>query len=116
MADCVPSRDCIKDPIRKECREFCLELLLRTATPEEKRLILAYNPSTASAIFYAYNNFDINSFADLRQHLTQEQINEILAKFDRITQFQLDYFQLNRNARDAVIRAIKNLGLDMNGS
>ena len=116
MADCVPSRDCIKDPIRKECRKFCLELLLRTATPEEKRLILGYNSSTANAIFRAYNNFHINNFDDLRQHLTQEQTDEILSKFDRITQFQLNYFQMDRKDRDAVIRAIKNLGLDMNGS
>jgi len=69
--------------------------------PPEKRLIPGYTPRTANAIFAAYNNFRINSFADLRQHLNQEQTDEILSKFDRITQFQLDYFQLSRNDRDS---------------
>jgi hypothetical protein len=116
MANCVASRDCIKDPIRKECREFCLEFLLRTATTEEETLILGYSPGTANAIFSAYNNFYINSFSDLRQYLSQEQVNEILTKFDRVTQFQLDYFQLNRNERETVIRSIRDLGLDRDSS
>lgn len=114
MSDCIATRDCIKDPIKKECRKFCLERILRTATPEEKRLILGYSHTTANAIFNAYNNFLINSYDDLQRHLTQEQEREILAKFDQINQFQIDYFQLSREQRDTIIRTIRNLGLDMN--
>jgi len=113
MADCIPSKDCIKVPIGEKCRKFCIERTLRTATPEEKRLILGYSNPTANAIYTAYQRYDIDSYDDLARHLTEEQEEEINAKFALINQFQLNYFQLDRRQRQLIIDAIKKLGLDM---
>ncbi len=65
MTDCS-FRDCVIDPIKSECFDFCIELILKTATVEEKVLILGIKNSTANAIFRAYNSHPaIENFDDL---------------------------------------------------
>jgi hypothetical protein len=111
MADCHP-RHCAIDPIKAECVDFCLELILRSATVEEKILILGYRPTTAKAILRAYNNYSINDFEDLMRRLTPQQIEEVRAKFLQMSRSQRNYFRLDRRERQAVIDAIKRLRLD----
>ena len=114
MVNCIPEIHCVKAPIDEECVEFCLERILRTATPEEKRLILGYTDGTTNAVFRAYQSRSIYSFGDLVRWLSPDQVQEILGRFRSISQFQLDYFRLDRNARENIINSIRNLGLDMN--
>ncbi len=113
MSDCDYNKDCSKVPIRGKCVSFCLERILRTATIEEKQLILGLDRTLSLAIHNAYNELkDINSFEDLSTQLTQEQGQTLLTKFKQINQYQLNYFRKNRQKRDFIINKIKNLGLD----
>jgi hypothetical protein len=113
MSDCDYNKDCSKVPIRKKCVPFCLERTLRTATVEEKQLILGLDQNLSFAIYNAYNGLvDINSFEGLSAQLAPEQIETLLAKFEQINQYQLNYFRKSRSERESIIRAIKNLGLD----
>jgi len=114
MANCVPEIHCVKAPIDEECVAFCLERILRTATAEEERLILGYTDGTANAVFRAYQTRSITGFNDLARWLAPDQVQEILHRFREITQFQLDYFRLNRNDRENIINSIRNLGFDLN--
>ena len=113
MATCDYLRDCSKVPIPSKCIEYCLERLLRTATLEEKQLILGLDRNTAQAVFAAYNRSPINSFDDLRRSLTNEQIDHLLGRFKQINQFQLNYFRRNRIERDNIIDGIRDLRLDI---
>ena len=82
MADCIAERDCVKAPIGEKCRKFCLERVLSTATPEEKRLILGYRSQTANAIYKAYQDHSINNFDDLNvfsESIFRSEANSVLS-------------------------------------
>jgi hypothetical protein len=112
MASCVRSKDCIKTPFSKECRNFCIEATLRIASPDEKRLILRFENATANAIYAVYKEYPIANYDDLARHLTSDQLSEIDMIFTAITQSQLDHFQLDSRQRQKVIDDIKGRGPD----
>lgn len=113
MSDCNYHKDCSKVPIAKKCLPYCLERILRTATIEEKQLIVGLDQNLSQAVYNAYNGFiTIDSFEDLSSQLKPEQIATLLNKFEQITQFQLNYFRKSRAERELLIRAIKNMRLD----
>ena len=113
MSDCDYHKDCSKVPIRKKCVPFCLERMLRYASIEEKQLIIGLDRSLSLIIYNIYNGLvSINSFDDLSAQLTQEQVQILLAKFEQINQYQLNYFRKSRSERASIINAIKNLNLD----
>lgn len=94
MAKCDPQKDCLSIPFPLECFDFCIEQILRVATPEEKIRVLGMDENLAHAIFSAYNygSRTIRSFKDLKKALSGPQINSIRAIFNNLTQEQLDYF------------------------
>lgn len=111
--DCNYLRDCTTVPIPKKCVSFCLEGILRNSTIEENQLILGLNPDLSLAVYNAYNGFrDINLFEDLRAELSSERLETLMAKFEHINQYQLNYFKKSGKNRAIVINAIRNLGLD----
>ncbi len=92
MAECNPEV-CLKIPFPSKCAEYCIERVLRVARPNEKVEILGMDRSLAGAIFEAYNSGNrINSFDDLRDKLTFEQVASIKSIFANISQEQLNYF------------------------
>ena len=94
MANCDPKRDCLRIPIPPKCFEFCIEQILRVATPEEKITVLGMDENLAHIIFNAYNygKRPIRSFDDLKQELSEVQINNIKLIFNNLTQIQLNHF------------------------
>ncbi|MBZ0099715.1 MAG: hypothetical protein K8F30_11550 [Taibaiella sp.] len=54
MAEEVSYCDCTKVPFPEECVEYCIERILRVATPEEKQLVLGFSPSLAHNIKFKY--------------------------------------------------------------
>lgn len=94
MANCDPKKDCLSIPFPPECFEFCIEQILRVATPEDKIRILGMDEKLAHAIFRAYNygRRPIRSFNDLKQALSTNQINSIKSIFANLTQEQLNHF------------------------
>lgn len=113
MNDCNYNRDCTKVPIPGKCVTYCLERILRSATIEEKQLILGLDRSLSLVIYNAYNGVsDINSFEDLRRQLTPDQAKALLDRFAQINQFQLNYFRQDRSQRESIVRAIRNMGLE----
>src|SRR6476660_583938 len=99
MTTCNYDRDCSKVPFPSKCVEYCLERLLRTATLEETQLILGLDTNTAEAIFNTYNTTSVNSFEDLRNRLTTEQVANLINKFKQINQSQLNYFRRRQDER-----------------
>jgi|HubBroStandDraft_2_1064218.scaffolds.fasta_scaffold1323262_1 hypothetical protein len=114
MPDCVREKDCIKAPFGDECRKFCIESWLRTATVEEKRLVLGFTTQTANAIAQAYRQHPIANYDDLARHLSPSQQAEINSQFDSITQFQLDYFRLDSQQKKLILDTYRNLGSNLN--
>ena len=93
MKNCDTS-DCLSLPLREACFDFCVEKILRVATPVEKISILGMDEDLANAIFTAYNygKVPISSFSDLERVLNQNQISQIRTIFKNLTQNQLDHF------------------------
>lgn len=108
--------DCSKVPFAPECIRYCIELTLRSATPEEKQLILGLDPKLTKDIFEAYRKGIISNFDDLEKQLSRDQIQFLVFKFERLTQYQVDYFNMDREEREAVIRAIQRLRLGRDNS
>ncbi len=114
MNTCDFSKDCSKIPIPGKCVKFCLERILRNATVEEKQLILGLNKNLSDAIYNAYNGpYDINSFEDLERQLEPQQVENLLESFNKINQYQLNYFLRDRRERETIINAIRNMRLDL---
>ena len=91
---CDPKIHCVSFPFPKRCRDFCIERILRAATPSEKVNILNMRPELAHNIFQAYNiGSQINSFAELKEKLSDDNISEIRAVFSKITVEQFEYFK-----------------------
>jgi len=114
MADC--SNKCRKAPIPEECIRYCLHNILAEATKEEKQLILGLSSTLTDSIYNAFNNKyePIKNFEDLESSLGIIQSSELLEKFRSLNQYQLDYFNANKSARNDIINSIKRLGLDDN--
>lgn len=92
MAECNPDV-CLSVPFPKKCAEYCMERVLSVARPEEKRSVLGMEDDLAEAIFSAYNTgSSINSFDDLRNKLTPQQIDAIKSIFNNLDQSQLNHF------------------------
>lgn len=109
MKTCNFKEDCTTVPIDDRCIEFCLERILRSATVEEKQLILGLDATTANDIFNVYQDFSINSFQDLQKYLTVKKTNHIIKKFKSLNQYQLDYFNADEYSRTRVIQAIRDI-------
>jgi hypothetical protein len=92
MPSSSKSCDCTKLPFKKECLKFCIELILRKATPEEKITILGLDAELAYAIRNVYLKTSVNSFEDLERMLHPHQIDQLISKFSALNQAQLDYF------------------------
>jgi hypothetical protein len=103
--------DCTKLPFKKECLKYCIELILRNATPEEKQLILGFSKQLASSIYRAYNTRNIQEFEDLERELNSLEIQEIISRFSSLNQTQLNYFNKSKTEREQIISAIKKLNL-----
>lgn len=110
MEECNFDRDCTRVPIPHKCVDYCLEKILSTATLEEKQLVLGLSKSLALAIYNAYQR-NINSFDDLRQYLSLDEIQQVTEKFLQINQYQLNYFRKPRSEREIIIRRLRDLDL-----
>lgn len=104
--------DCSKLPFKKECLKYCIEQILRTATPEEKQLVLGLGKQLTNAIFNAYSKDVVNSFEDLEVLLTPIQIDTLILKFESLSQYQLNYFNKSKRERQQIIDIIRNMRLD----
>jgi len=85
--------DCTKIPFSDDCLEYCIEKILRVATPEEKQNIIGLSKDLAQKIFLAYNAHSINSFYDLRQYISDSEVVDLRNKFKNLNEFQMTYFK-----------------------
>ncbi len=94
MKNCDPKKDCLSIPFPKECFDFCIERILRVATPADKVRILGMDKDLAESIFQAYNYGErtIRTFKDLERSLDSNKIKQIKAIFLHLTQEQLNHF------------------------
>ena len=110
-ADNCRPEDCIRDPVTAGCEEYCTFILMESATPLEKILILGLRYETAMAIFSIFNNRrnNIRRFSELASELSYDQVEEIRERFRQTTPDQRAYFQLGYSERENVIRALERL-------
>jgi hypothetical protein len=110
--DCSLARDCARIPFPEKCRKFCIESVLRVATREEKQLVLGLDAELANRIFSIYQKSEVDSSDKLFAALSEEQTQQLFERFDRITQYQLNYFKKARRERDRIISELRKLDLD----
>src|SRR5665213_624663 len=89
---------CKSAPIPGPCVKPCLRRMLLSSTIEELQLILGLAPDLADEIFNVVNSgYKIASFEDFNLDFGQSDL--LIKKFKSISQYQLDYFNKDKNDR-----------------
>lgn len=107
--DCDFRRDCLKAPIPQKCFNFCIYQILKSANRDEKQFVIGLSYECSNAIYYTFSNHSINSFDDLAHWLSDEHIVELIERFKKIAQVQVDYFHSSKNFRDKMRELLRQL-------
>lgn len=111
--DCEFKRDCLRSPIPDKCFYFCIFQILQSANKDEKQFVIGLSRECSEAIYSAFNNFSLNRYEDLETRLTNEHSIEVIERFKKITQLQIDYFHTDDDFRNQMRRLLKRLREDM---